>query len=181
MRPVRLLLGGALVVALLVGCSDDPPGPGGGGNGGGGAGTGGVTTPTSESAPDPCTLVTKDAVSAAVGGEVGDGVSELVSAPGFENGRQCSFRTSDGRGRFSLEIYPVTPELFAIDKQQEKGFGDVEDIAGLGEEAFRVGYNSVHVFTGEYLVKLGLGQLKFDPDTSMQHLKSLAQASLAKL
>jgi hypothetical protein len=174
-------MGGALIIALLAGCSDDPPGPGGGGAGAGAGNGGGATTPTGESVPDPCTLVTKDAVSAAVGGAVGDGVSELVSAPGFENGRQCSFRTSDGRGQFSLEVYPVTPELFAIDKEQEKGFGDVEDIDGIGEAAFRVGYNSVHVYTGTYLVKLGLGQVKFHPDTSMQHLKSLATTAVAKL
>jgi hypothetical protein len=125
--------------------------------------------------------VTKDAVSAAVGGPVGDPTGDLVSAPGFEGGRQCSFRTADGRGIFTLTIVPVTQELFAIDKEQEKGFGNVEDVAGVGEAAFTVGNNSLHVLKGQYLLKLALAQVRFDPDQSLQHLNALAKSSVDKL
>jgi hypothetical protein len=175
MRPARILLTSAIVVAFLAGCSSDPPGPGPGPD----PGSGGGSAPTGPSVPDPCTFVTKDAVSAAVGGTVGDPTADLVSAPGFEGGRQCSFRTVEGRGIFTLTIFPVTPELFAIDKRES--MGSIEDVAGLGDAAFAVGYKSLHVLKGQYLLQLGLEQLKYDPDTSMQHLKTLARSSLDKL
>jgi len=178
MRSARMLLGSAIVVAFLAGCSSDPP-PGPGPGPGPDPGSGSGATPTSQSVPDPCTLVAKDAVSAAVGGAVGDPTADLVSAPGFEGGRQCNFRTADGRGIFTLTIFPVTPELFAIDKQQS--VGSVEDVAGLGDAAFFVGYNSLHVLKGQYLLQLGLAQVKYDPDTSLSHLKSLAKSSVDKL
>jgi hypothetical protein len=176
MRPVRVLLGSAIVVAFLAGCSSEaPPGPGPGPS----AGPAGGATPTSQAVPDPCTLVGKDAVSAAVGGPVGDPTADLISAPGFDNGRQCTFRTTTGRGIFSLTIFPVTQELFAIDKQQ--AMGNVEDVAGLGDAAFTVGNNSLHVLKGQYLLQLALEQVNFDPDTSLQHLHSLARSSVDKL
>jgi hypothetical protein len=176
MRPARVLLGSAIVVAFLAGCSGDPPpGPGPGP----GSGDGGGSTTTGPSVPDPCTLVTKDAVAAAVGGALEDPLNDLVSAPGFEGGRQCTYRTADGRGQFSLTIFPVTPELFAIDKQQS--MGSIEDVAGLGDAAFTVGYTSLHVLQGTYLLQLGLAQVKYDPDESLQHLNTLAKASLAQL
>jgi len=124
-------------------------------------------------------LVTKDAAAAAVGGAVGDPRADLVSAPGFEGGRQCTFETADRRGIFTITIYPVTRELFDIDKRQS--MGSVEDVAGLGDAAFAVGYTSLHVLKGPYLLELGLAQVKYDPDTSMQHLKSLAKSSIDKL
>jgi len=180
MRPERILLGTALVVAFLAGCSDDAPGTGAGA---GGTGTGtGVASPTGEPVPDPCTLVTQDAVSAAVGAPVADGLSELVSAPGFEGGRQCSFRTADNRGAFSVEVWPVTPELFALDKEQSKRMGgNVEEAAGLGDSAFTVGYTELHVLKGPFLVKLSLAQVSYDPDESRKHLDSLAKASVGQL
>jgi hypothetical protein len=174
MRPARVLLGSAIVVVFLAGCSNDPPpGPGPG------PGSGGGSTPTSQSVPDPCTLVTRDAVSVAVGGPVGDPTSDLVSAPGFEGGRQCSFRTADGRGIFTITIFPVTPELFAIDRRQ--AIGSVEDVAGLGDAAFTNGYTSLHVLKGEYLLQLAIAQVKYDPDESLQHLNTLARSSIDKL
>jgi hypothetical protein len=174
MRPARMLLGTAIVVALLAGCSGDPPsGPGPD------QGSGGGSTPAGQSVPDPCTFVTTDAVSAAVGGAVGEPRHDLVSAPGFDNGRQCNYETADRRGMFTITIYPVTPELFAIDKQQS--VGSVEDVAGLGDAAFTVGYTSLHVLKGQYLLQLAIAQVKYDPDESLQHLNTLAKSSLEKL
>ena len=172
-------MGSAIVVLLLAGCSGNTPGPGPGpGPGSGGTST---ATPTGGSIPDPCTLVTKEAVAAAVGGAVGDGRSDLISEPVLGEGRECSFRGTNGRGAFSLTVWPATRDDLALDREQSKGFGGVKDVAGLGDSAFTVGNNELHVFTGAYLVKLGLEQVKFDPDESLTHLSSLARSTVEKL
>jgi hypothetical protein len=175
---VRILLGSAIVVAFLAGCSSDPPpGPGPGAD----PGSGGDSTTATESVPDPCALVTKDAAAAAVGGAVGDPRHDLISTPSLDGGRQCTFETADRRGVLTLTIFPVTPELFAIDKQEAQMMGGADDVAGLGDAAFTNGYTSLHVLKGQYLLQLSISMVDYDPDESLKHLNALARASLDKL
>jgi hypothetical protein len=174
---MRLIMGSAIVIVLLAGCSGNTPGPGPGPGPGGTV----TATPTGESTPDPCTLVTKDAVAAAVGGTVGDGTSDLITDPLLGEGRECTFRTADDRGILSLTVWPATRDEFALDREQAKGFGGAKEMTGLGDAAFTVGYNELHVLTGAYVVKLGLQQVKYDPDTSLKGLTTLARSCVEQL
>jgi hypothetical protein len=174
-RLSRALLGGAVLVAVLAGCSDDPTGPATNGPE--------TTTAAANPVPDPCALLDKAQVEAAVGGPLSDGVSDLMSKPGFDaTGRQCSFRTTGGKdGGFNLTIWPATAEMFALDRTESAGFGNVEDAPGIGDQAFTVGNNGLHVLAGGYLLELGIGQVDFDPDKALQFLEDIAKAVIAKL
>jgi hypothetical protein len=164
--PVGALL---LAVALLSGCAggsgtEDVVGPGSG------PAAGGRGTP-----PNPCTLVTKDEASAALGVPAADG--ELF--PGSDP--ECRFR-------------PVGPEFQYLQIEVSKGgragydfsfkikkdtFPEFAEVAGLGDAAFSIG-KEVTVLKGAHVAVFFLGGVDDDPDVRARVL-ALAKAGTARL
>lgn len=181
MRVARMLMG-AVAIAVLTGCSVDAPAPGGGGGGDGGGAGGGGGTENVESIPDPCTLVTKEEATAAVGAPVSDGQDDLISQPGMPTGRSCSFRAvTGGDGQLTITIWPVSDGLFETYRDYQKGFGDVEEVPGVGDAAFRVGWTGLDVLEGGYLLEFGIGLVKYDPGVAIENLTALAKSSTGRL
>jgi hypothetical protein len=188
----RTLIWASLIV-LTAACSGDSSEPNETASGGAGssasssssgsasgANTGGAADPAA-TLPDPCTLVTKDEASAAMGGIAAEGSSDLISRPGMPTGRSCSYRATSGPGAVQLTIWSVSDELAAAYKEQARGFGDVNDIAGVGDSAYRVGWPQLVVRKDDYLLDLAVELVKYHPDTAQAALKTMATTSIGRL
>jgi hypothetical protein len=143
-----------MTAALMVGCSGgEGPGPGAPSDNPGGG-----------SLPDPCTLVTAAEVETAIGAPVGEGISELVSNPTTGEGRSCRFEAADGRAEAMVEVWPNPGELFEAYKEHQNGFGGIEDVPGLGDDAFTVGNTQVEVLKGDVLIVIGIAPISLAND-----------------
>ena len=139
-----------------------------------------AATPTSEAAlPDPCVLVTKEEAAAATGATLADGLSELFSRPDGTSGRSCYYDGSDGQ--LNLNIWQATPEQAAAYKEEQRMYGDVEDVAGVGDSAYRVGWTSLIVQQDNYVLEYGIEMADYDPDTAQANLRTLALTSISRL
>jgi Protein of unknown function (DUF3558) len=140
-----------------------------------------TATPALASIPDPCVLVTKDEASAAVGTALNDPSNDLFSRPDGTTGRTCYYTAPSGPGSLSFNIWRATPAQAALYKEEQKQFGDVHDIAGLGDAAYRVGWIELVVLKGDYLLEYGIEMADYDPDTAQANLKTLATTSISRL
>lgn len=184
-----VVAGAALLIATLGACSSGAPGGTGPGSSSttsssssgatSSGGTGGGSSATA--LPDPCALITRDEAAAAVGGAMAEGRSDLVSSPGMPDGRSCSFRAASGPGALEVTIWRVSADRATTFREQKRGFGDIQDVAGIGDSAYRVGYNELVVRKGDYLLGYGIELVKYHPDAAQAGLKSAATATLARL
>ena len=142
-----------------------------------------AATPTSAegSLPDPCVLVTNDEAEAAVGSALTDGSSDLFSRPDGTTGRSCYWDATSGPGTLNFDIWNATPEQAAAYKEEQKQFGDVHDIAGLGDSAYRVGFTSLIVMKNNLVLEYGIEMADYDPDTAQANLMTLATTALSRL
>lgn len=138
-------------------------------------------TPVEAVLPDPCVLVTKDEAAAAVGNALADGSSELFSRTDGTTGRNCYYDAVSGPGVLNVNIWRATPEQAALYKQEKMMFGDVEDVAGVGDSAYRVGWNELVVQQGEYVLEYGIEMVNYHPDTAQANLRTLALTSISRL
>jgi hypothetical protein len=96
-------------------------------------------------------------------------------------GRSCSYRAVSGPGAVQLTIWRVGNDLAATYKEQQRGFGDVHDVAGVGDSAFRVGWPELVVRRGEYLLAFAVELVKYHPDTAQAALKTMGTTSIGRL
>lgn len=142
---------------------------------------GATATSPFASIPDPCVLVTKAEAEAAVGAALNDGLSELFSRPDDTSGRSCFYDAASGPGRLNLNVWQATAEQFASYKEEEKQFGDIHDIGGLGDAAFRTGWIGLVVLKDGYVLDYGIEMVDYDPEIAQQRLQALAATSIGRL
>jgi hypothetical protein len=118
------LAAATLVIVALAGCSlgrsgePEPGGPGG---------------PGAPAAPDPCQLVTSEEVQRVRGGVTEPGVER----PGnLTDERACRFDQAGSLADIRISVYPSTPEHFDGERATAGENFPVEEIDGLGDEAF---------------------------------------------
>jgi hypothetical protein len=115
-----------VMVLALTGCflgsteESDPVGPGG---------------PDAPAAPDPCQLLSREEVQAVRGG---------VTAPGEENpgnlkGERVCLYSQENSAFTSIAIYPSTQTYFDGERESVKENLPIEDVDGLGDDAFVTG------------------------------------------
>jgi hypothetical protein len=126
-------------------------------------------------------LVTKSEAEAAVGTGLADGLSELFSRPDGTSGRSCHYEAGSGPGQLDVHIWVATPEQAAFYKEEQRMFGDVEDVAGVGDSAYRVGWPSLVVHQDDYVLEFGMEMADYDPDIAQANLKTLALTSISRL
>jgi hypothetical protein len=131
--------------------------------------------------PDPCVLVTRDEAEAAVGTALADGLSELFSRPDGTTGRTCYYDAESGAGSLNVHIWIATPQQAAFYKEEQRMFGDVEDVAGVGDSAYRVGWPSLVVHQDDYVLEYGMEMPDYDPDIAQTNLRTLALTSISRL
>lgn len=152
-RRVASALVAVAIAALAVGCS-----------GGDGAGPESpAETQGGESLPDPCTLVTAAEVETAIGAPVGEGISELVSNPTTGEGRSCRIQATAGRAEAMVEVWP-SPAGYESYKEFMDGFGGVQDVPGVGDDAFTVGRTEVQVLKGDILIVIAIAPVSLAND-----------------
>jgi len=132
------------------------------------------------SIPDPCVLITKEEAETAVGTSLTSS-SDLFSKPDGTSGRTCYFDAPSGPGGLNFDIWKTTPAQFALYKQEQMQFGDVNDIAGVGDAAYRVGWTSLVVQQGDYALEVGIEMVDYDPDTAQENLKNLVTTAIGRL
>lgn len=133
------------------------------------------------SLPDPCVLVNQGEAQAAVGTTLSPGSNDLFSRPDGTEGRSCYYDAPTGSGGLTFNIWNATAEQAAAYKEEQKQFGDVHDIAGLGDSAYRVGFTSLIVMKDDFVLEYGIEMAHYDPDTAQQNLMTLATTSLSRL
>ena len=118
------LAAATLVIVALAGCSlgrsgePEPGGPGG---------------PGVPAAPDPCQLLTSEEVQQVRGGVTEPGVER----PGNQNGeRRCRYDQAGSLADIRIDVYPSTQEYFDGERESARENFPVEEIDGLGDEAF---------------------------------------------
>ena len=139
-----------------------------------------TATSATGSIPDPCVLITKDEAETAVGASLTNS-SDLFSRPDGTSGRTCYFDAPSGPGGLNFDIWKTTPAQFALYKQEQMQFGDVEDVAGVGDAAYRVGWTSLVVMDGDYALEVGIEMVDYDPDTAQENLKTLVTTAIDRL
>ena len=139
-----------------------------------------TATSAEASIPDPCVLVTKEEAESAVGTSLTSS-SDLFSRPDGTTGRTCYFDAASGPGSLSFNIWQTTADQFALYKQEQTQFGDVHDIPGLGDAAYRVGWISMVVMQDDYALEYGIEMVDYDPDTAQENLKTLATTTIGRL
>jgi hypothetical protein len=119
---------------------------------------------------DPCKLLSKSEVRAALGSSVGRGKAEQGTEGGLTTD-QCTWRakksgTSGVKGkkvafRISVQSGPEAKSVFDAAKQQvdigpssTPGAGSV---SGLGDDAFNDDFNRLHVLLGDRVLNLAVG------------------------
>ena len=138
-----------------------------------------TATPVSD-LPDPCVLVTKDEAETAVGTSL-EGSSDLFSRPDGTTGRSCYYDAPTGPGSLGLNIWKTTPAQFALYKQEQMQFGDIHDIPGIGDEAYRSGWIQLVVLKDDLALEYGIEMVDYDPDTAQENLRTLATTSIGRL
>ncbi len=183
MRYMRMLMVVA-AVAVLAACSDGGPGPGTGGGsadgGGGGGGGGGQTS----SLPDPCALVTKAEVEAAVGGPVADGFEQPVGPNhyAFGEGRQCTFVPDSGIVSATwITVYLYSADGWAQYKTNQASYGAFKEVAGVGEEAVGVGDTQIGLHQAGYVLDVAVGLFVAQDPAGGPRVLALAQAAAGRL
>jgi hypothetical protein len=181
-----------VVLTMLAGCG------GGDDEDAGGVGTGAVATTSgggqsspAAQTPDPCTLVTVEEVSAAIGSPVETPEGTDFGPP--VGGRSCLFSNSDGPPFKSFQIVVRTDGDFAealrdqgqtVEKlyQDTKNLidGPVDDVTGLGQQAYKTdrGY---YVLKDGVALETNLG-LNADPSPEAQAaLQTLTEKAVSRL
>jgi hypothetical protein len=123
LRQARLAAA-TLVIVALAGCSPsrsrepEPGGPGGSG---------------AHTAPDPCQLLTSEEVQQVRGGVTEPGVER----PGnVKSERACRYDQAGSLADIRITVYPATQEDFDGEREVARENFPVEEIDGLGDEAF---------------------------------------------
>jgi hypothetical protein len=175
-RPTLIVV---LLVALLAGCSGDDDT--------GGSAQGGATTTTAASpdggvggggggtdAPDPCTVLTTDEIAAVL--DPGAREPVTIEQGEFRTLAECNYTVSNtfvGASHINIRLGPARDAVGdRIDDARglaEAEFDDVEDVAGLGDEAFWY-YDGVlgpqlWVRAGDLALTVGFG--RFETDAGM--------------
>jgi hypothetical protein len=108
-------------------------------------------------------------------------LSELFSRPDDTTGRSCYYDAASGPGQLNLNIWQATPEQAALYRQEQMMFGDIEDVAGVGDSAYRVGWPGLVVHQDGYVLEYGIEMVDYHPDTAQENLRTLALASIGRL
>ena len=118
------LAAATLVIVALAGCAlgrsgePEPGGPGG---------------PGAPAAPDPCQLLTSEEVQQVRGGVTQPGVER----PGDLKGeRSCRYDQAGSLADIRIDVYPSAQEYFDGERESARANFPVEEIDGLGDEAF---------------------------------------------
>jgi hypothetical protein len=136
--PSRLLAGGALILlGLAAGCggsggSGDDPAPPAAGDGTASPGPAG-DPPAAGDIPDACSLLLLDEVESVTGtGYLAGQLEELASS---ESQSVCRFPAETGSG-FVVVVVNGTGEQFELQRESAAANLTVEDVAGVGDEAY---------------------------------------------
>jgi hypothetical protein len=118
------LAAATLVIVALAGCflgpSEEPESGGPGG-------------PDAPAAPDPCQLLTSEEIQQVRGGITEPGVER----PGnLEGERSCRYDQAGSLADVRIDVYPSTQEYFDGERESAGANFPIEEIDGLGDEAF---------------------------------------------
>ena len=106
---------------------------------------------------DPCSLLTPEEVSEAVGGEVK--ASALVPPSGLKApslGPVCSHTVVPLTPFSSISVHVETSTLQQFEAEAAADEADLMDIAGVGDRAYISGMNSILVFDADRKIEIGL-------------------------
>ena len=95
--------------------------------------------------------------------------------------RTCFYEPASGPGGLNIHIWKATAEQFAFYREGQKMFGDVNEIAGLGDAAYRNGWTQLVVLADGYVLEYGIEMVDYDPDIAQQRLQALAATGISRL
>jgi len=108
---------------------------------------------------DPCSLTSKETIQQAFGGTVADGKPD--------HARNCVYAITGGSVRKAVIFhYGTSAEADGIRAGYESNRGPLEDLAGIGEEAYSpgdVGQNEVVAVSGDTVFAVGVNALSPTP------------------
>ncbi len=186
MRVLQLFVIVALGASLTA-CSGGPATTGDGNAGGTGEGTntdGGGGTDAS-GLPDPCALVTKAEVEAAIGGPVTAEGEELEPGPNhyaFGIGRQCVFGPVNGVvSPAFITVFTYSADGWEQYATNQASFSDFHEVEGIGDEALAGGATQIGVHQGDLVLDIQLGFETAGDPAGEGRLQELATTALGRL
>jgi hypothetical protein len=167
-RVTVAVLGTTVAALLLAGCG--PVALAGGARSPNAAGTGGA--PAGGAIPDPCSLVTEEEATTAIGQPAGPGVAGGGSAEApqcmYGNGALIVIATNTGKAEYDSNH----------DAMAHGPAGSAQDVAGLGDGAFEVSGGPtalVYFYKGQTLVEIMLqGHLTAPADAAITVARAAA-------
>ena len=171
-----------LLLAVLGGCSDatkddaQTPPPAGVDVSPGGEGRAGNTGgPSDVKVPDPCTLVTQQEATTALG--VATDATAIPAGGGLPGQRSCGYADSASAKLVQVAVWPADAAAFTALKGQAGG--TAQDVSGLGDAAF-LAAGTLYVHKGSLAVSVFAQGLGTDA-AAKPVLTSLATAAVGRL